>query len=107
MMKIISFNASPRKDDMPMIYSALKQADTLILGTPIYMVMMSGQAKIFMDRLFAYLTPLFSPRYKEGNNGKKLILVYTQGNPNTDMFRAHIDYTEKIFRMLKFDVTAV
>ena len=95
------------KDDMQKIYSALKEADALVLGSPIYMGKMSAQAKIFNDRLFACITPRFSPHFKEENAGKKLILVFTQGNPDPSMFRPYIEYTEKMFRMLEFDVRDV
>jgi multimeric flavodoxin WrbA len=95
------------KDDMQEIYDALKQADALVLGMPIYMGQMSAQAKIFMDRLFAQITPRFSPRFKEENAGKKLILAFTQGNPDADKFRVYIDYTKQMFQMLEFDVKDV
>jgi len=65
---------------------------------------MSAQAKIFTDRLFAHITPRFSPRFKEENAGKKLILAFTQGNPDPDMFRTYLDYTKNMFQLLEFDV---
>jgi multimeric flavodoxin WrbA len=91
-------------DDMQTIYGALKQADALVLGSPLYMAQMSGQAKAFTDRLFAQITPRFSPRFKEENAGKRLILVFTQGNPDQSKFQAYYDYTRDMFRMLEFDV---
>lgn len=60
-------------DDMQKLYDALKQADALVLGSPVYMGQMSAQAKLFTDRLFAQITPRFSPHFKEENAGKKLI----------------------------------
>jgi multimeric flavodoxin WrbA len=96
-----------RKDDMQPIYAALKTADTLILGMPIYMGQMSGQAKVFMDRLYAQITPRFSPRFKEENAGKKLILVWTQGNPDSEKFKTYLDYTKMMFEMLEFKVQEV
>ena len=91
-------------DDMQKIYNALKTADALVLGSPVYMGQMSGQAKIFTDRLFAQITPRFSPRFKPENAGKKLILVFTQGNPDASVFQQYYDYTKKMFQMLEFDV---
>ncbi|GHU95665.1 flavodoxin family protein [Clostridia bacterium] len=95
------------KDDMQSVYAALKTADALVFGSPIYMGQMSGQAKVFMDRLFAQITPRFSPRFKEENAGKKLILVWTQGNPDGEKFKEYLDYTKKMFEMLEFDVRDV
>jgi len=94
-------------DDMQKIYSALEQADAIVFGSPIYMGQMSGQAKMFADRLFAWITPRFSPRFKEEHAGKKLVLVFTQGNPDPEMFRAYYDYTKKMFQLLEFDVQKV
>jgi len=93
------------KDNM--VYDALGQADTLILGSPVYMGQMTAQAKTFTDRLFAQITPRFSPRFKEENAGKKLVLVWTQGNPNPEMFKEYFDYVKRMFQMLEFDVKAV
>jgi len=90
------------KDDM--VYDALKTSDALVLGSPVYMGQMSAQAKIFTDRLFAHITPRFSPRFREENAGKKLCLVYTQGNPDLDMFKTYFDYKRKMFSLLEFDV---
>ena len=94
-------------DDMQKLYSALKQADALVLGSPIYMGQMNAQAKIFTDRLFAQITPRFSPHFKEANAGKKLVLVFTQGNPDPSMFKVYIDYTRSMFTLLEFDVKEV
>jgi multimeric flavodoxin WrbA len=95
------------KDDMQTIYGALNAADALVLGAPVYMGQMSAQAKTFTDRLFAQITPRFSPHFKEENAGKKLALVFTQGNPDASKFRTYIDYTRDMFGMLEFEVRDV
>ena len=94
-------------DDMQELYDALKNADALILGAPIYMGQMSAQAKIFTDRLFAHISPRFSPHYKEENAGKKLVLVFTQGNPDEKIFKTYYNYTKDMFQLLEFDVKDV
>jgi len=95
------------KDDMQEIYEALEQADVLVLGSPVYMGQMSAQAKIFTDRLFAQISPRFSPFFKETAVKKKLILVFTQGNPDSGMFQVYFDYTKHMFQLLEFDVKGV
>jgi multimeric flavodoxin WrbA len=94
-------------DDMQELYDAMKDADALVLGSPVYMGQMSGQAKIFTDRLFAQISPRFSPHYREKALKKKLILVFTQGNPDPGMFQVYFDYTKKMFQLLEFDVNEV
>jgi len=94
-------------DDMQKLYCAIEQADAIVLGSPIYMGQMSAQAKIFTDRLFAIISPRFSPYFKERTTKRKLILTFNQGNPDTSMFQQYIDYTKHIFEMLEFDVKMV
>ncbi|AIF50241.1 flavodoxin family protein [Pelosinus sp. UFO1] len=95
-------------DDMQKLYGAIEHADALVLGSPVYMGQMSAQAKIFTDRLFARFSPRFSPYFKEENAAKKkLILVFTQGNPDSGMFQLYFDYTKNMFQLLEFDVKEV
>ena len=96
------------KDDMQKVYDSIEHADVLVLGSPVYMGQMSAQAKIFTDRLFAHISPRFSPHFKEKNAAKKmLVLVFTQGNPDANKFKVYFDYTKQIFQMLEFDVKGV
>jgi Multimeric flavodoxin WrbA len=97
-------------DNIQKLYDELERADALILGSPIYMGQMSAQAKIFNDRLFGsqLYQPRFHPHFKEENLAKKkLILVFTQGNPNAEMFRGYFDYTKQMFQLLGFEVKEV
>jgi len=94
-------------DDMQKLYKELENADTLILGSPIYMGQMTAQAKTFIDRLFAHISPRFSPHYKEKEKKTKLILVFTQGNPDKSKFQIYIEYTKQMFQLLEFDVKEI
>ena len=91
-------------DDMQELYLRLGQADALVLGSPVYMGQMSAQAKAFTDRLFAFISPRFSPRHRPDRAGKKLVLVFTQGNPDAGMFKEYFDYCGRMFGLLGFDV---
>ncbi|MBQ9527012.1 MAG: flavodoxin family protein [Fretibacterium sp.] len=42
-----------QKDDMDKIYPAYKEADVVVLATPLYYWTISGQLKVAFDRLFA------------------------------------------------------
>ena len=94
-------------DDMQKLYKELENADTLILGSPIYMGQMTAQAKTFIDRLFAHISPRFSPHYQEKEKKTKLILVFTQGNPDKSKFQVYIEYTKQMFQLLEFDVKEI
>lgn len=87
-------------DDMQEIYKEIKDADTVVLGSPIYLWQMTGQTKIFIDRLTAFLRPNFSSRL----DNKKLILVFSQGSSDRDAFKHYIEYTAGLFYYLGFDV---
>jgi multimeric flavodoxin WrbA len=94
-------------DDMQGLYEAIAHADVIVLGSPVYMGQMSAQAKIFTDRLFACSSPRFSPYFKENDIKKKMILVFTQGNPDSGKFQLYFNYTRDMFQMLEFDVKGV
>ena len=90
-------------DDMQKVYDELRDADALVFASPVYMGQMTGQAKVFMDRLFPANSPTFSPYYKEQSK-KKLLLLFTQGNPDKSKFQTYFDYTKQLFEMLDYDV---
>ena len=46
-----------QKDDMQAIYPLLRQAETLVLASPIYYHNLSGQLKCVIDRFYAALFP--------------------------------------------------
>ena len=94
-------------DNMQKIYNEIESADAIVLGSPVYMGQMTAQSKIFTDRLFAQISPRFSPHYKEKEVQKKLLLVFTQGNPDVQFFRDYYDYTKRMFNMLEFDTQEV
>ncbi|MEM0214749.1 MAG: flavodoxin family protein [Archaeoglobaceae archaeon] len=68
-----------QKDDMQKIYEAIRSAEGLVIGTPIYMGHVTAQTKTFLDRLLATINVL---RGESKLAGKKLVLVYTQGRGN-------------------------
>lgn len=87
-------------DDMQIIYDEIKKADAFILGSPVYMWQMSAQAKIFTDRLYAFMGTGFEEKY-----GKKdMALIFSQGNPDENMFREYFNYTKNLFGFLGYNV---
>ena len=94
------------KDDMQSVFAELQDANALVFASPVYMGQMTGQAKVFMDRLFPTNSPRFSPYYKE-HGKKKLLLVFTQGNPDKTKFQTYFDYTKQMFEILEYDVRGV
>ena len=91
-------------DDMQKVYAELKDADVMIFASPVYMGQMTGQSKVFLDRLFPTNSPRFSPHFKEQGKKMKLLPVFTQGNPDNTKFQTYFDYIKQIFGMLEYDV---
>lgn len=94
------------KDDMQMAYDELQDADALVFASPVYIGQMTGQAKVFMDRLFPINSPVFSPHHKE-HKKMKLILVFTQGNLDKSKFHTYFEYTKQLFETLDYDVKGI
>jgi len=90
--------ACVQKDDMAILYEEIKSADAVVIGSPVYMCQMTGQTKLFMDRLYAFLnTEDFSHRL---GKGRKTLMVYTQGQPPTDLFKNSFDTNELVLSMV-------
>ncbi len=87
-------------DDMQKLYEDIQTADTVVLGSPVYMWQMTAQTKLLIDRLTAFLKPDFSSRL----DNKKLILVFSQGSSDRDAFKPYFEYTSGLLYYLGFDV---
>ncbi len=90
-----------QQDDMIPVYKDIEESDTIIIGSPIYMWNISGQTKLFIDRLYALVNPDMSMRLKEG---KKAVLVFTQGASDPGAFQYVFSWLEKLMQMSKFRV---
>jgi multimeric flavodoxin WrbA len=76
--------ACSQQDDMQAAYEAIKSADAVVLGSPVYMHHVTGQTKTFLDRLFPFMDAAFKPRF----GARKAVMVYAQGNPDAKAFAA-------------------
>ena len=92
------------KDDMAPIIDELYKCDAVVIGSPVFMWQMTGQTKIFVDRLYPVLAPDFSSRLTKK---PKLILAFTQGQPDVSMFKAYFDSTAKVLGFLGFSAPRV
>ncbi|MBU0986433.1 MAG: flavodoxin family protein [Proteobacteria bacterium] len=89
------------QDDMQLLHDEIQASDVIVLGSPVYMWQVSGQTKLFMDRLVPFIKPDFTTRLK----GKKgILMAFTQGNPDEQSFKRYFEYLENLFSFLHFDV---
>ena len=71
------------EDDLAPVLNAVRDADLLVLASPVYFGDLSGQLKCFFDRTYSYFNPDFSCRIPPG---KHVVMVLTQANPEATEF---------------------
>jgi multimeric flavodoxin WrbA len=71
------------EDDLAPVLNAVKEADVLVLASPVYFGDLSGQMKCFFDRTYSFINPDFSCRVPAG---KKAVMVLVQANPEEAEF---------------------
>lgn len=89
------------KDDYQSIFEEIKTADALVLGSPIYILQVSGQMKTLLDRFY----PLTDKQHKPRFGIKKTVMVYTYGVPIPFMFRRYMSYNNKALKAMGIRVT--
>lgn len=65
-----------QKDDMQEVYSLLKEAEMLVIASPIYYHGISGQLKCVIDRFYSAAYP------RKPRNLKKVAMILSSGDPN-------------------------
>ena len=84
------------KDDLRAIYAEIKDADYLILSSPVYIHQMSGLLKNLLDRFY----PLTNEKHKPRFGIKKTIFIYSQAAPIPLIFDRYFRYTEKSLKAM-------
>lgn len=88
------------KDGLREALQHVKDADAVVVGSPIYMMQMSGPVKNMYDRFF----PLTDAEYKPRFGIKKMVTVYSQGFHDPAMFESYFQYTAAMFPSLGFEL---
>ncbi len=90
-----------RLDDMQIFYQALTHADGIILASPIYFGGVTGQTKLWLDRLFPYIGFDLSSYLP-----KKIPLsvIYTQNQPESSLFTGAMNAFEYALSLIGFDI---
>jgi len=85
---------------MQEIYTAIKAADAVVIGSPVYMFQVTAQTKLLFDRLFPLMDAKFQPRY----GIKKTAAVYAQGNPDANAFKSSWETNAQILKVMGLDI---
>ncbi|MFZ5447345.1 MAG: flavodoxin family protein [Thermodesulfobacteriota bacterium] len=71
------------EDDLVQVFETLREADVLVLASPVYFGDLSSQLKAFFDRTYSCINPDFSCRLPAG---KTAVMILTQANPDPKEF---------------------
>ena len=90
--RIYSYGQRFSDDELIKVLSAMKQADTIVIGSPVYWHNLSGAVRNLLDRLYGVLN-------KRDLAGKKLFLLYQGAGPQQWMIDAG-EYSVSTFARL-------
>jgi multimeric flavodoxin WrbA len=83
-------------DDLKDFYSEIKEAEYLILASPVYINQISGLLKNAIDRFY----PLTDHKHRPRFGIKKAIFIYSQGVPIPLIFNRYFRYFEKSLKAM-------
>lgn len=92
------------KDDLEPVLDGIRDADVLVLATPVYFGDVTAQMKMFIDRTYSYYVPDFLNKPVPGrlNPGKQLVFIQTQAQPGENFFNDIYPKYEFFFQFLGF-----
>jgi len=99
--KQVDTTVCPIQDDMQRIYQLIEGADGVIVATPIYFGGVTAQTKLWLDRLFPYLTMdlgTLLPRKIP------LSCIYTQNQPDASYFTGAMNAFEFALGLIGFSI---
>jgi multimeric flavodoxin WrbA len=80
-----------RQDGLSSYLELMKNCDGIVVGCPIYMFHITGQMKLFVDRLYSFYVNRPDGGYDSAfPPGKRYAIVTTQGNPDGERFKRAI-----------------
>ncbi len=95
-----SHDGCATRDKLQPMYEDIVSADGIVAGFPIYFGTVSGQAKLWMDRLYPMYGDSFVPRHP----GKKMVTVYAQANGDSTRFADAVRSTDGFFAGIGWEV---
>ena len=87
-------------DELHAALQKVKTADAVVVGSPIYLMQMTGPVKNMYDRLF----PLTDVRNQPRFGSKKMVTVYCQGMDDPHLFESYFEYVAATFPWFGFEL---
>ena len=91
-------------DDMTQIYEKILEADAVIFGSPIYFLDVSAQAKLVLDRLYAFF---MQDAITEKLSTKKLSIIATNGTVPAEMLMPVLKTQGEGLKLLGFKIVDI
>lgn len=88
------------QDDFQEMFKHIIDADVVVFGSPVYVWQVTAQMKLLWDRLCGLFDETFKPRYA----AKNLIMVYSQGNPNEQVFQTSFQTNAAVLKLFGLNV---
>ena len=91
-------------DGLTDVLNGVSASEITIISSPVYFGEITGQAKGMVDRCFSFLKDDYRTNKKPGrlSPGKKLVFIFTQGNPDEARFAAFPERYRDIFERFGF-----
>jgi multimeric flavodoxin WrbA len=86
-------------DEVREALQKVKTADAVVIGSPVYMMQMTGPVKNLYDRLFPLMDTEGRPRF----GAKKLVTVYTQSQDDVHAYDSYFEYTAAMYPSFGFE----
>jgi multimeric flavodoxin WrbA len=87
------------EDQLTPVLEAIKQADTMVMASPVYFGDISGRLKCFFDRTYSYFNPDFSSRLPRG---KQAVFILVQAQPEESEFNDIFPRYERWLKLYGF-----
>jgi multimeric flavodoxin WrbA len=86
-------------DELREALQKVKTADAVVIGSPIYMMQMTGPVKNLYDRLFPLMDTEGRPRF----GTKKLLTVWSQSMEDVHTYDSYYEYTAAMYPSFGFE----
>lgn len=86
-------------DEVREALQKVKPADAVVIGSPVFMMQVTGPVKNLYDRFFPLMGPDGRPRFA----AKKAVTVYSQSADDEHAFDSYYEYTAAMFPSFGFD----
>lgn len=91
-------------DDLTPVLEFIREAEVLVIASPIYFTNITGQAKLAIDRFFSFFVPDYPTATVKSRltPSRHVVLLQTQGEPK-DRYSDVLDQYSSSFKWLGFD----